>query len=53
MIQGKEHTGPRVRRGLEFVRNSREAAEAGPGRAREVGDEHEQRERLGRPCRTR
>ena len=34
MVQRKEHTGPRVRRGLEFVRNGRKAAEAAPGRAR-------------------
>lgn len=44
--------GSKSERGLELVRNRRKAAEAAPGRAREVGDEHK-RERLGRPCRPR
>ena len=39
MIQRKEHTAPKVRRGLEFLRSSRKAGEAGPEGEREVGDE--------------
>ena len=45
-MQRKEHTGPKVRRRLEFLRGSRKAGEAGPEWEREVGDEHEKRERL-------
>lgn len=39
--------------GARVCGNSRKAAEAGPERAGEVGDEHEETERLGRPCRPR
>lgn len=45
MIQRKEHTGPKGRRGLEFLRNSRKAGEAGPEWEKDGGDEQEKRER--------
>lgn len=45
-----------MRTGLEFLRNSRKAGEAGPEWEKDVGDEQEKKERLGRPgrpCRPR